>query len=189
MYKKKNIFTVACLSLTFMLLAGCQKEEVPEEPPEEILEYQEIMSVLSLDMPVSFSIEDVGSEENLEQVRYVNVNYPEDLSNICFERKNADVKMALLTADIVKKQTEDIYKTVYLEDIEVDVNSFKRESIDEYDAILVSTEYTVNDIKVVRKECTVTIGDYDYSVTYTDAHENAWEEVFEKSIDTIHVIK
>lgn len=136
---------------------------------------------------VTYTIPDEFIENGENTGLYYNSDYPTDTSNINVIHLEKDTDSLALEADTYKQLVEDVYLTQYKSDVDIDISTFKKFTLDGYDALLIKTSYNFGGVDLVQQQITVQIGESTTTITCTQAGDHDWEEIFAGVIDSVHV--
>ena len=117
---------------------------------------------------------------------YVTGRYPIDASLIYYAELEQDMGMQLMTEASFKEQTQDNFREVYGEDVEVMIDSFEQLKMQGYPAFRIQCHYQVGDVKITQLAYAIN-ADKSYVITYSQTNDYDRMEEYEASAQTIQV--
>ena len=171
-------------------------EEVTVEEPLKSQLMAELLSENELDTSVvdntrttkgcTFTLpEGFEASEDVEGM-YVTGRYPIDASLIYYAELEQDMGMQLMTEASFKEQTQDNFREVYGEDVEVMIDSFEQLKMQGYPAFRIQCHYQVGDVKITQLAYAIN-ADKSYVITYSQTNDYDRMEEYEASAQTIQV--
>ena len=136
---------------------------------------------------VIYTIPEEYIETGVNTDFYYNTNFPVDSSNINVVYIPQVSGTFDMDEDTYKQMIEDEFLTQFNLDVDMDILSFKKVTIDGYDALKTTMSYTYNGIDFVQYQITVQVGESTTTVTCTQVNDNDWEDTFIGVIDSVHV--
>lgn len=175
-----------------------QEEETDEEIDEETREELTAQMLEENDMDTSvvdgakatkgcsFAVPEDFTE--LEDVpgMYVTERYPIDASTIYYVEMDKDISLQLMTEESFIEQTENNFKGAYGMDVEVELESFERTTIDGYPAFRIVCSYVLDGVRMKQLEYVIN-ADTSYVITYSQTDDYDRVEEFEVSASTIQL--
>lgn len=175
------------------------EEEAEELTVEEPLKSQltaELLEENALDTSVventrvtkgcTFALpEGFEASEDVEGM-YVTGRYPIDASSIYYVQMDQDMALQLMTQESFREHTQDTFKELYGEEVELMVDSFEQMKIQGYPAFKILCHYQVEDVKVTQLAYVIN-ADKSYVITYSQTSDYDRMEEYEASAETIQI--
>lgn len=134
----------------------------------------------------SFTLpEGFEASEDVEGM-YVTDRYPIDASSIYYVQMEQDMALQMMTQESFKEHTQDTFRELYGEDVELIVDSFEQIKVQGYPAFKILCHYQVEDVKVTQLACVIN-ADKSYVITYSQTSDYDRMEEYQASAETIQV--
>ncbi len=117
---------------------------------------------------------------------YVTGRYPIDASSIYYVQMDQDMALQLMTKESFKEHTQDTFRELYGEEVELVVDSFEQMKMQGYPAFQILCHYQVEDVKVTQLAYIIN-ADKSYVITYSQTSDYDRMEEYEASADSIRV--
>lgn len=119
---------------------------------------------------------------------YVPKRYPIDASNLVYNELDADYTLQMMDEGYFEELVEQGFAAQYGSAIDVDITEYEHIKIDGVPAIRLMAEYDLEGNHVTSLMIIIN-GSRTYTLTYTMTHDYDRMELFEASVDSIHVNK
>ena len=129
------------------------------------------------EVPENFTTED--------DMIYVSPDYPTDASNITYTESLDDPT----GIDFTKEDYETTLKTLFGEEVELNITKFEKTESNGCDGLIIAIEYELQGIKMAQTQYVYASGDDIYSVTYTVVNDSAYAAAFEESAKSIKMVE
>ncbi len=145
-----------------------------------VVENTRVTKGCTFDLPEGFE-----AAEDVEGM-YVTGRYPIDASSIYYVQMDQDMALQLMTEESFKEHTQDTFRELYGEVVELVVDSFEQMEMQGYPAFKILCHYQVEDVKVTQLAYIIN-ADKSYVITYSQTSDYDRMEEYEASADTIRV--
>lgn len=119
---------------------------------------------------------------------YVPKRYPIDASNLVYSELDADYTLQMMDEGYFEDLVEQRFLAQYGSPIDVNITEYQHIRIDGVPAIRIMTEYDLEDNHVTSLMIIIN-GSKTYTLTYTMTHDYDRMDLFEASVESIHVNK
>lgn len=145
-----------------------------------VMENTRVTKGCTFDLPEGFE-----ASEDVEGM-YVTGRYPIDASSIYYVQMDQDMALQLMTEESFKEHTQDTFREVYGEEVDLIVDSFEQIEMQGYPAFKILCHYQVEDVKVTQLAYVIN-ADKSYVITYSQTSDYDRMEEYEASAETIRV--
>ncbi|MBD5522093.1 MAG: hypothetical protein HDR03_12895 [Lachnospiraceae bacterium] len=119
---------------------------------------------------------------------YVNKHYPIDVSTVYYTEKEMDISLQLMTEDTFTDHMKDELERMYDSEVEINVDTFEKITIDDLPAFKILCSYSYEDVKITQLEYIIN-ADKSYIIIYSQTDDYDKMEEFKASAETIQIKK